>query len=66
MGLIKWLEQKMKTLTIWDIAFVKWSAVLFGIIIGAYIADFTKQYIWYFVVLALLIAIKPIYKVLKK
>ena len=66
MGLIKWSSKKMKRLTIWDIAFIKWSAVLFGIIIGAYIADFTKQYIWYFVIVALLIAIKPIYKVLKK
>ena len=65
MGLIKWLSKKMEKLTIWDIACVKWSSILFGIIIGAYIADFTKQYLWYFIILAVLIVIKPIYKVLK-
>ncbi len=66
MGLIKWMNKKIEKLDMWDIGAIKWASILFGIIIGAYIADFTKQYIWYFGILVLLIAIKPVYKLFKK
>jgi putative Mn2+ efflux pump MntP len=66
MGLISWANEKIKGLNVWDIGCIKWSSILFGVIVGAYIANFTKQYLWLFIVLAVLIAVKPIYKFLKK
>ena len=36
-------EAKIKKLDIWDISIIKSTSVLFGIIIGAYAADFVIQ-----------------------
>ena len=43
----------------WDIALLKWSALLFGMIVGALFADTVKGNIWWFVMVATLIAIRP-------
>ena len=66
MGFTSWANEKVKKLDFWDIGCIKWSCIFFGVIIGAYIADFTKQYLWLFIVLAILLAIKPLYKFFKK
>jgi len=66
MGLINWAKGKVERLDFWDIGCIKWSSILFGIIIGAYIAGFVKQYLWLLIVLTILIAIRPIYRFLKK
>ena len=66
MGLINWANEKVKKLDFWDVGCIKWTSILFGLIIGAYIANFVKQYLWVFIVLAVLLAIKPIYKFFKK
>ncbi|MBM4310702.1 MAG: hypothetical protein FJ119_07140 [Deltaproteobacteria bacterium] len=42
-----------------DIALLKWSCILCGMIAGAYFADFTKRYIWLIAAAALLMAIRP-------
>jgi len=52
MNLKNWAEKKMKRFSVYDFAVFKTTIVLFGIIIGAYIASFVKQYIWYFVLFA--------------
>jgi hypothetical protein len=41
-----------------DIWILKWCAFLFGIIGGAYLSDFVKQYVWVLLVLAVALAIK--------
>ena len=66
MGLIGWANERIKILNIWDIGCIKWSCIFFGIIIGAYIADFTKKYLWLFIVLAILVIIRPLYRFVKK
>lgn len=66
MGLISWVNKKIPKLNVWDIGCIKWASILFGIIIGAYIADFTKRYIWILIILAVILAIKPIVKFFKK
>ena len=66
MGLIGWANERIKILNIWDIGCIKWASILFGVIIGAYIADFTKQYLWIIVALAIVLIIKPLYKMFKK
>jgi uncharacterized membrane protein YoaK (UPF0700 family) len=42
-----------------DVWMLKWSAFLFGIIVGAYFPDFFRKYVWVVLVLAILLAIKP-------
>jgi len=42
-----------------DVGLLKISCTLFGITIGAYIPDFTKRYVWVFLLAAVLFAINP-------
>jgi hypothetical protein len=42
-----------------DIGLLKWSALLFGMILGGYFPDFTRRYVWVILVLAIVLAIKP-------
>lgn len=49
--LSKWFEKKIKKVDIWDFALIKTTIIIAGIIIGAYIADFVKEFIWYWVAL---------------
>ena len=51
---------KDKMYSVLDIGLIKWSCILFGMVLGAYLADFVLGYIWLFIVVALLLAIKPI------
>ncbi len=66
LGFTSWANEKVKKLNYWDIGSIKWASIFFGIIVGAYISDFVKQYLWLFVVLAVLLAIKPLYKIYSK
>lgn len=51
----------LRTKTWWwcDIALLKWSCILFGMVAGAYFADFVMRNVWVFLVVAWLLAIKP-------
>jgi len=49
MGVIRWAEQRMKALNIWDIGILKIYCVLFGMIVGAYVASFVRDQVWWFV-----------------
>jgi len=51
---------KDKMYSVLDIGLIKWSCILFGMVLGAYLADFVLGYLWLFIVVALLLAIKPI------
>ncbi len=62
----KWAKERTARLDFWDIGAIKWSSILLGMIVGAYIANFVKQYLWLFIVLTILIVIRPAYKFLKK
>jgi hypothetical protein len=42
-----------------EIVSLKLSAILFGMVAGAYFPDFTKRYVLIFILVALLLAIKP-------
>jgi hypothetical protein len=43
----------------WDIALLKWSVLLFGMIFGALFADIVKDNVWWFLMVAVLVAIRP-------
>jgi len=42
-----------------DIWMLKWCAFLFGMIAGAYLSDFVKQFVWIFVIAAAILTIRP-------
>jgi hypothetical protein len=41
------------------IASLKWSCIFFGMIVGAYLSAFVKDYVWVFAIAAVLLGIKP-------
>ena len=44
-----------------DIALIKWSSILFGMILGAFVHEYVRKNIWFFAFFVLLLAIKPAY-----
>jgi putative Mn2+ efflux pump MntP len=48
-GVITWAEQRTQSLNICDIGILKVYCVLFGMIVGAYVASFVKDQLWWFV-----------------
>lgn len=49
MGVIQWAEERTKTLNIWDIGVLKIYCVLFGMVVGAYVASFVKDQVGWFI-----------------
>lgn len=45
-----------------DIGLLKWSALLFGVIAGAYFSDVVKHYVWGVLSVAVILAIRPVIK----
>jgi putative Mn2+ efflux pump MntP len=42
-----------------DIASLKWSCIFLGMIGGAYLSAFVKDYVWVFAIAVILLGIKP-------
>jgi hypothetical protein len=53
---------KPRVWSIWDIACIKWSSILFGVIVGIYLAAYLRDYVWLLVVGCVLLSIKPVVK----
>lgn len=51
---------KARIWTAGEIVCLKWGSILAGAIIGAYIADLVKAYVWLFVASVIVLAIKPV------
>lgn len=49
-----------------EVGLIKWSCILFGMVAGAYLADFVLRYVWLFVIVAVLLAVKPIISYFKE
>ena len=50
---------RTKVWTWFDIALLKWSCILLGMIAGAYLNDFTKRYVWLIAAAFLPMAFRP-------
>ncbi|MBP6964143.1 MAG: hypothetical protein KBC96_07045 [Armatimonadetes bacterium] len=50
---------RTKTWSPMSVASLKWCCILFGMIAGAYLSDFTKSHVWFFAAGAVLLSIKP-------
>jgi hypothetical protein len=66
MGMKDWSEKKIKKMTFWDMALIKYTAMFFGLIIGAYISGFVRQYIWLFLILFIAGYITAVYRFFMK
>jgi hypothetical protein len=62
MSLISWANSKLNKLDSIDMAFVKISCFAFGIILARLIPVLTEINIWWFVILWIALAIKPLFK----
>jgi hypothetical protein len=43
----------------YDIALLKWSALLFGVVAGAYSSSFIREYLLILLLVAVILAIRP-------
>lgn len=50
MSLLAWAEERSKAMTLWDVGFLKISAMLFGMVVGALFASFVIENLWWFVI----------------
>ncbi|MBM3290750.1 MAG: UNC93-like protein MFSD11 [Candidatus Hydrogenedentes bacterium] len=55
---MKYLEARYWSFV--DVACLKWSSILFGVVVGAYISDFVQAYVWAFVVAFVALGIHPV------
>ena len=66
MRLIEWAEEKIQKLSIWDFAVVKLALIIFGVVIGAHMHVFVKEYLVYFVGVFVALYAVLVYRVLLK
>jgi len=55
MGIIKWSNQKIKSYSVWDIGVLKIFCVIAGMILGAYVSSFVKQYLWWLIIIGIIL-----------
>lgn len=63
MGLFAWAESTVKKLDVYDFAVLKTAVAIFGIVIGAYIAEFVKLYVVWFIIAFVVLYTYLLYKV---
>ena len=45
-----WADERSRALTIWDVAALKVTSLLFGMVVGAFMASFVLEHLWWFVI----------------
>ncbi len=62
MKFIKNMDKRVKKLDLFDIGMIKWTTLLVGLVVGAYLTDYIKPYWWVFILVAMVLAIRPMYR----
>ncbi len=62
MSLKSFFEAKTKKLDWLDVGLIKWSCIAFGIILAMLIPALLEINIWWFVAIAVILAIRPLYR----
>ena len=65
MGLIKWIEKRIKKMKVWDVGLLKITLLILGMIIGAYISVFIKTHVWYFLGAFIILYLVLLYRFFK-
>ncbi len=63
MSFKSFFNAKVKKLDWLDVGLIKWSCIAFGVILVMLIPALTEISIWWFIAIAILLAIRPIYRV---
>jgi hypothetical protein len=50
MSVLSWAEERSSGLSLWDVGFLKVSSMLFGMVVGAYLASFVLSNVWWFLI----------------
>ncbi|HOL21497.1 MAG TPA: hypothetical protein PLQ41_01410 [bacterium] len=62
MNIVKWSEGKIKKMSVWDMALVKFVCVFLGLILGAYFSEYIKYHQWIFLIFLIAGYITAIYR----
>ena len=65
-ALMKWAKKGVKNFKIWDFSVLKTYTFLIGMIVGAYFSDFTKNYLWLWIVIIAVCFVRLMYLMFKK
>jgi hypothetical protein len=57
MNILEWAERRTSAMTVWDVGALKIYCVLFGMIVGAFIPTFVREYLWWFVLSAVILGL---------
>jgi hypothetical protein len=66
MKFISWINIKMGKMDAWDMALVKWSCVLFGVLLVILIPSLGKINFWWLVLVIIIMVARPFYRILLK
>ena len=61
MKLFKYFEERTKKLGMWDIAFIKWATFVFALLFAKLFPVLLSAPVWFYVVVAVLLVLKPMY-----
>ena len=64
MGLVSWMDQRVRRLGIWDLKLAQCGAMFLALIIAKLVPQIMTVNVWWFVAAAALCAIRPVYVVL--
>jgi len=62
----RWADKKVKKLNCIDIQFIKASVLFFAFFIASFVTNWVQKYRWLWLILFIIFALKPLYKILKK
>ena len=63
MGLVGWMNERVKKLGIWDVKLAQGGAMFLALIIAKIVPQIMTVNVWWFVLAAALCAIRPVYVV---
>ena len=62
MSIIDWAHDRSEHATLWDIGVLKVSAMVLGMIVGAYAAPFVTRNIWWFIAALVVLGARGSYR----
>jgi hypothetical protein len=63
MGLVSWMDERVRRLGIWDVKLAQGGAMFLALIIAKIVPQIMTVNVWWFVLAAALCAIRPVYVV---
>jgi len=64
MGYLAWMNRHVKSMDVWDIAFVKWSVFFFTLFLVAIIPEIASLAWYWYLIVAIALMIRPMIRIL--